>query len=37
MISEAKGRNEAILEIVQKMQAEGVNEETIFRLTGYSE
>jgi predicted transposase/invertase (TIGR01784 family) len=34
---EVKGRNEAILEIVQKMQAEGVNPETIFRLTGYSE
>lgn len=33
---EARGRNDAILEIVQKMQAEGLDSETIFRLTGYS-
>ena len=37
---EAKGRVEgeakAILEIVKKMQAEGLDSETIFRLTGYS-
>lgn len=31
-----EGRNNAILEIVQKLQAEGWDSDTIFRLTGYS-
>ena len=34
---EAKGRNDTILEIVNKMKAEGLDEMTILRLTGYSE
>ena len=33
----AEGRNDTILEIVNKMKAEGLDETTIFRLTGYSE
>ena len=33
----AEGRNDTILEIVNKMKAEGLDETTILRLTGYSE
>ena len=32
----AEGKNELLLEIVKKMQAEGLDSETIFRFTGYS-
>lgn len=32
---EAKGRSDAILEIIQKMKSEGLDDETICRLTGY--
>ena len=32
---EAKGKKDAVLEIVQKMQAEGIDAATILRLTGY--
>ena len=31
----AEGKNNAILEIVEKMKAEGINDATIFRLTGW--
>ena len=32
---EAEGKKEAILEMVQKMRAEGMDDETISRITGY--
>lgn len=33
----AQGKSEAILEMIQKMKDEGVDQETIFRITGIKE
>ena len=30
-----EGHEEAILEMIQKLKVEGMDEETIFRITGY--